>query len=80
MPGQDCDFACNVHASQIVPGVWLRIAGRLCLSHDLREAAAPHQAVEDVGQRPAENALNLRPKSLIIPSSLAMLESGFSLD
>ncbi len=58
-PCEDGDFPRDVHAGEIVPRVWLRVAGGLSLRHDAAEAGALHEAVEDVAEGPAEDALYL---------------------
>lgn len=60
-PGEDGDFARDIHAGEVVPGVGLGEAEGLGLRDDLAEGSAPgREAVEDVGEGPAEDALDAR--------------------
>jgi len=49
----------HVRAVEVVPGVRLRVALGLCIPHDLAERAPVPERVEDVGERAAEDALDL---------------------
>ena len=59
-PRQDRDFPRDIHAGEVIPRVRLRVARGLRLRHDAAEAGALHEAVEDVAEGAAEDALYLR--------------------
>ena len=57
-PGKDGDFPRHIRAGEVITGVRLGEAVVLGLSDDAGEGAVGGERIEDVGEGPAEDALD----------------------